>query len=153
MAARRPADVVISGREAPYLRRWHVIPRNRFFNIYFHEFRRSDDDRALHDHPWLNLSWLLEGNYVEWVPSSVGDLHIRKPRSAGSFVARRPTSLHRIALEKDAAGQEIPVWTLFVTGPKVREWGFACPQGWRHWKEFSAHSTTGDSSVVGKGCD
>ena len=36
------------------------------FNLYLHEFSRSDDDRALHDHPWLfNLSVLLSGTYVE----------------------------------------------------------------------------------------
>ena len=35
-----------------YLSRWHIIPRNRYFNIYLHKFVGSDDDRALHDHPW-----------------------------------------------------------------------------------------------------
>jgi hypothetical protein len=48
------------------MRRWWVIPRNKFFNIYLHHFLHSDDDRALHDHPWWNVSILLRsGSYVE----------------------------------------------------------------------------------------
>ena len=32
-------------------------------------FLRSDDDRALHTHPWLaNFSWLLRGGYREHSP-------------------------------------------------------------------------------------
>ena len=26
--------------------------RNKIFNIYLHQIIRSDDDRALHDHPY-----------------------------------------------------------------------------------------------------
>ena len=60
---RRPPDFIIGEPANPYLIRWWVIPRNRWFNIYLHEIRRSDDDRALHDHPWLNCSILLHGGY------------------------------------------------------------------------------------------
>src|ERR1700722_14934819 len=49
----------------PFLRRWFVIPKNRWLNIYYHNFVRSDDDRALHDHPWANLSHLVHGAYIE----------------------------------------------------------------------------------------
>src|SRR6185312_6999729 len=47
------------------LQRWFVVPRNFFNNVYLHRFLRSDDDRALHDHPWDNRSWVLSGEYVE----------------------------------------------------------------------------------------
>ena len=57
----RTPDLVIGGWDDPYLLRWWLIPRNRWFNVYLHLFLRSDDDRALHDHPWFNLSFLLEG--------------------------------------------------------------------------------------------
>ncbi len=163
---KRPADVVIGGRDAPYLRRWHVIPRNRFFNIYFHHFLRSDDDRALHDHPWINISWLLSGSYDEWAPAKGHDGHTRTTRNEGALVFRRPTSLHRIQLRarsvfKKEQGSRLPVhylveepvWTLFITGPVVREWGFACPQGWRHWKDFTSFEGTGDGTTIGKGCE
>ena len=38
------------------------IPRQSYlvslWNVYLHEFRRYDHDRALHDHPWPNCSIL-----------------------------------------------------------------------------------------------
>ena len=48
-----------------YLSRWHIIPRNRFFNIYLHRFTGSDDDRALHCHPWASVSIKLRGVLFE----------------------------------------------------------------------------------------
>src|SRR3546814_4215417 len=65
---RRPPNFVIGGQQDPYMRRWWVIPRNRFINIYLHQVLRPDDDRALHDHPWINLSIILDGGYWEITP-------------------------------------------------------------------------------------
>lgn len=152
VADRRPPDFVIGGEEDPYLRRWWVIPRNCFFNIYLHHFMRSDDDRALHDHPWVNLSILLDGEYIEHVPGGWA------LRSEGQMVLRLPSSAHRVELFRKrapwsggAAGWEPDtVWTLFITGPRVREWGFLCPKGWRHWKDFTAGK---NGERVGKGCE
>ena len=129
----REPDFYIGGKENPYLLRWWVIPRNRFFNIYLHKFLRDDDDRALHDHPWVSLSVILKGGYLEHTASEV------RRRGAGSVVFRRAKHAHRIELfrEEIRLGRiVVPAWTLFVTGPRIREWGFHCPQGWRHWKEF-----------------
>lgn len=64
----RPADFIIGGAENPYIYRWWVIPRNTIFNIYLHKIVRDDDDRALHDHPWVNCSIILKGRYVEVTP-------------------------------------------------------------------------------------
>jgi hypothetical protein len=58
-------DFIIGGTENPYLLRWWVIPRNRWFNIYPHHMLRDDDPRALHDHPWWNVSIVLKGGYME----------------------------------------------------------------------------------------
>jgi hypothetical protein len=135
---RRPPDFVIGGTERPYLRRWWVIPRNRFFNVYLHQFVRSDDDRALHDHPFYCGSRILRGRYLEHTLRGVFE------RKAGDFVFRRGTTLHRVELHDG------PCWSLFVTGPRYRTWGFACPQGWRPWREFV---DARDSGAVGKGCD
>lgn len=138
---RRPPDKVIGGPDNPYLRRWYVIPRNRWCNVYLHQFLRSDDDRALHDHPWINCSILLRGDYIEHTPSG------RFARLAGDVIFRRATAAHRIELVKHLSAT---VWTLFLTGPLVREWGFWCPQGWVHWKAFTAAD---DPGLIGKGCD
>ena len=134
---RRPPDFIIGKPGSPYMRRWYVIPRNRWFNIYLHNIVRSDDNRALHDHPWSNLSILLKGSYREVTPDGTF------VRGAGSMVFRRATAAHR--LEVDG-----PTWSLFITGRKVREWGFYCPQGWKIWTSFVDMTNTGS---VGPGCD
>lgn len=58
----RPPDRII-GEE--YLCRWYLIPRNRFIGVMLHWFIGSDDDRALHDHPWWSISFLLKGELYE----------------------------------------------------------------------------------------
>lgn len=160
VANRRPPDVVIGGHESPYMRRWWVIPRNPRFNIYLHHFLRPDDDRALHDHPWWNVSWLLNGSYIEVVPldpANPAGATRSIMREAGAMAFRKAEAAHRIMLHPEfwpaeGASPYRPCWTLFVTGPNIREWGFWCPKGWKHWKDFTAFRTKGDSSTVGPGC-
>lgn len=150
VADRRKPDFVIGGEANPYLKRWWLIPRNRVFNLYLHHFLRSDDDRALHDHPWWNVSLLLDGAYVEHLPGADMQAGYSIRRESGALVFRKARAAHRIELDLSthmARGEE-PVWTLFVTGPRIREWGFWCKQGWRHWKEFTDETGTG----IGKGC-
>jgi hypothetical protein len=163
----RSPDVIIGSPENPYLLRWHVIPRNRFFNIYLHKFLRDDDDRALHDHPWASCSIILRGGYIEHTPRGIFK------RKVGKLYTRKATDAHRIQLFKAGAldinfmphdiqafqnyerinslyVKTQPVWTIFITGPKVREWGFHCRQGWRHWREFCNPMNSGE---VGRGCE
>lgn len=47
-----------------YLHRWYIL-RNRFFAVMVHRFVRSDEDRALHDHPWPFLVIPLWRGYIE----------------------------------------------------------------------------------------
>lgn len=144
-ARAREPHVVIGGHERPYLLRWFLIPRNRFFNLYVHLFLRSDDDRALHDHPWLNASWILDNAYTEHTILP-GGVHCRNVRRAGDWYFRWSGLLaHRVEIHDG------PCWTLFFTGPRYREWGFHCPdQGWIHWKRFTAAD---DPGSIGAGCD
>ena len=132
---RREPDFVIGN---DYLRRWWVMPRNENCNVYLHEIVRSDDDRALHDHPWANSSFILFGGYIEHTPKGP---FIRQP---GDFVERPADALHRLEVTPGTS-----CVSLFVTGPKVREWGFQCPQGWVHWQDFTDPT---DSSQTGRGC-
>lgn len=131
----REPDFVIG---ADYLRRWWVIPRNPWCNVYLHDIRKSDDDRAFHDHPWMNTSFLIEGSYIEHT------LDGRFERKAGDYVIRGAQQMHRLEV---LPGQS--AISLFITGPKLREWGFACPQGWVHWQDFTDEN---DSSQTGRGC-
>jgi hypothetical protein len=126
-----------------YLLRWYVIPRNPWLNVYLHQFLHDDEDRALHDHPWWFVSVMLKGAYVEVVQNTAIN------RYAPSIAFRRSTHAHRVVLPRDEFGP-VPCWTLVITGRVTRDWGFHCPQGWRHWKEFTAAD---DYGQVGKGCD
>lgn len=138
----REPDFVIGDKASPYLKRWWLIPRNKIFNVYLHQFHKSDDDRALHDHPWLfNCSILLRGRYMEHKPNEI--VKLRKP---GRIYFRWGKAPHRVELTAKK-----PVWTVFITGSVVREWGFYCPQGWKHWKLFTKQSPGGNET--GAGCD
>lgn len=134
---------IIGSTDDPYLLRWWLLPRNPVFNVYLHKFLRSDDDRALHDHPWPFLSIILKGHY--WEHRADRPISAQSLRTPGSFAFRKPSTAHRVELDD---GQ--PVWTLFITGPKVRNWGFVCPQGWRRWEEFVSPTNTGER---GRGCE
>ena len=150
----RPADEEIFNEKdgSLYLRRWFIVKTDNF-NIYLHNFRSSDEDRALHDHPWWSIGMILWGRYKEHMPKNhkkwveEGDreetIKLRWPFQP---VFRRSNSIHRVELlevpyERDfpstpVTKQEKPVWTLFITGPKSRPWGFWCPQGFVKDKEF-----------------
>lgn len=143
IAAARKPDVLIGKAGDTYMERWWVIPRNPVFNIYLHHFLRSDDDRALHDHPWFNASILLNGRYVEHTVAA-GGVNRRVEYQAGAIKLRGPRYAHRIELIDG------PCWSLFITGPKQREWGFHCPHGWRPWQQFVDSKNSGH---IGRGCD
>lgn len=156
---KRPPDFVIGEPDRPYLLRWWILPRNRFFNVYLHKILRDDDDRALHCHPWVNISIILKGGYIEVVPdlrarktpfTRIWDLpQIRKRRRPGSIVFRRATDAHRLELPVEGGGIRY-CWSLFITGPRIREWGFHCPHGWRVWHEFVDPKNVGQR---GRGCE
>lgn len=143
IAARRIPDFIVGSPDDPYLLRWYLIPRNGIFNIYLHNFKRSDDDRALHDHPWWSVSLLFDGVLIEHTIAR-GGIHKRRMLTEGSLRLRSPRFAHRI--EVTPYGD---AWTLFITGPKVRNWGFHCPRGWVPWQRFTAPGNTGET---GAGC-
>jgi hypothetical protein len=138
MASREPDVIIGPDRNPPYIRRWWVIPRNRWFNIYLHEVQQDDDDRALHDHPWVNMSYVVEGGYNEVTPKGVF------PLRTGGIRFRRPTALHRLELMDGKR-----TVTFFLTGPRVRDWGFQTPNGWIFWEDFVALEEGGNGKNLG----
>lgn len=96
--------------ECPYVRRWLLWLGA--FSVRIHHFVASDDPRALHDHPWWYLTVILKGGYTDVTDS--GGVHLRAPA-----VAFRHAS-HRHTVQIDPGG----VWTLLITGPQLRYWGF-----------------------------
>jgi hypothetical protein len=137
------------------MHRWYLVPRNRWLNLYLHHFWRSDDDRALHDHPWWNVSLLLQGSYVEHTIAA-GGINRRERLTAGALRGRRAEAAHRIELEQDEQGRPISCITLFATGPRLRDWGFHCPKGWVPWRVFTSDvpAQPGQPRVssIGRGC-
>ncbi len=172
--AREPDKLISPDSSGPiYMKRWYVIPKNWFFNIYLHHFMHSDDERALHTHPWFNCSILIHGDYIEWMRagyltiSGTGANPIAKQingairRRQGFIYFRPPWRAHRVELIKkiisDDDGASTPITitkgviTIFITGPIVQRWGFLCPQGFRHWKEFTGGNKK--HSTIGRGCE
>lgn len=144
--ARQPDKVIYTDDITdPYMHRWYLIPKNPLCSVMINQVFRSDDDRAHHDHPWANASIPLDGRtrehvihqggrqtYDDLVPGTI------RIRWTGRFA-------HRLEM---MPGE---VYTsLFITGPRYRQWGFHCPfVGWVHWKDFTAD----EGRKLGKGCD
>lgn len=148
MASRKP-DFVIGGADA-YMNRWFAIPRNKLLNIFVHQFLRDDNDEALHDHPWLSLSLTVQGVAREvYAPKGANpsdpEQHASRSIGAGDVTWRGLNFAHRIEVVDG------PIVTIFITGPKLREWGFWCPKGWRSWDDFVI--ATKDGNERGRGCE
>ncbi|MGV8959236.1 MAG: hypothetical protein ACOH1V_02455 [Stenotrophomonas sp.] len=155
VAGRRPPDFVV-GADDPagaYLRRWYLLPRNPVLNLYLHNFMRSDDPRALHDHPWCWASLLLRGSYIEHTIAA-GGIHRRQVRMPGSLKVAGPRTAHRVELRDTLNNGPAHCWTLFITGPRVRDWGFHCPaQGFIPWQRFTRAGIDGKPGEIGPGCE
>ena len=127
----RAPDITIGD----YLNKWYLIPHNNWFNIYLHQFIGSDHDRCLHDHPWWSVSFCLWGKLSEHYMNTgfrVNWVEQQTVRKIWWLIPYFRTAVHkhRIVLRSKTA------WTLFITGPKIREWGF-WPKGiWVPWKEY-----------------
>ena len=132
---------VIMDREnnEPYLERYYLFLRDRQwfpFNVFLHKFLKSDPD-DVHDHPWPYATLILRGGYYEWTP--VFDKEGKKIaefctwRGPGHFRVCRANSFHRIELDPN-----ITAWTLFMPGPKQRDWGFLVRNQWVQHEQYFA---------------
>ena len=111
----------------PYLTRYYLFLKDRKwfpFNIFLHNFHKGDLD-DLHDHPWPYLTIILRGGYWEHTPRG------RFWRAPGHIRFSTPRSLHRIELEPN-----VSTWTLFIPGPKIREWGFIRKGEWVESQQY-----------------
>lgn len=124
----------------PYLERYYLFLKDRDnfpFNIFLHHFMCSDPD-DVHDHPWPYATLILKGGYYEWLPqfNSKGDRigEIAVWRGPGSFRVCRANSFHRIELDPS-----VDCWTLFMPGPKQRDWGFLSKGKWVQWEQYLAN--------------
>lgn len=123
--------------DEPYLERYYLFLKERSsfpFNIFLHKFLKSDPD-DVHDHPWPYATLILKGGYWEWIPefNAAGEKigEVRKWRGPGHFRISSATSYHRVEL-----GNDVECWTLFMPGPKQREWGFLVRDQWVQWEQY-----------------
>lgn len=152
---KRPPDFVVERDGIAYLNRWWIWRRNRWLNCYLHQFIADDVDPVLHDHPWWSVSIVLKGGYYEITTGPDGTQE-RRYYGPGSRRLRSAKFSHRIELPrvKRVDGEKTvevlePCWTLFLTGPRIRDWGFHCPNGWKSWQDYCE---PGNPGRVGKGC-
>lgn len=130
----REPDLVIRPDDQEYIYRWHLVPRNREANVYFHIQVASDPERPLHDHPWDNVSVILAGGYEEIMVKGVGFAEPQRyTRTPGDVIFRRAAWAHRLVLPSSVPYS----MTLFTTGPKVKEWGFWVDGAWVPYDELT----------------
>lgn len=142
LSQQRPPDLVIKRTGGDYLHRWHIRKDQEHGNVYLHRFLGDDEAFALHDHPWESVSFILQGHYREHFPDLPS-----VTRNPGDIIYRGVGSAHRVELISAEC------WTLFVTGPKVREWGFHCPSGWKSARELSIDDGNGNHIFNTELCD
>jgi hypothetical protein len=121
----------------PYLERYYLFlkDRDRFpFNVFLHKFLKGDPD-DVHDHPWPYATLILKGGYYEWLPqfdskgNKIAEMCVW--RGPGSFRVCRANSYHRIELDPS-----VTAWTLFMPGPKKRDWGFLVKNKWVQHEQY-----------------
>jgi len=123
-----PTDDMLEGLERDrilgpdgerYLDRYHLTD-----SVRLHHIMSDDAQDDMHDHPWDLTSVLVTGGYREVTPA--GELEHWAP----SVIVRQAEEPHRLEL---LAG---PMWTIAITGPVRRRWGFHTPAGWVHWRDY-----------------
>lgn len=136
-----PSPRVIPNRvgTGPYLSRWYLrgLPTmpdgshpftangetkpdaiySKKIGVYLHRFNESDGEE-FHNHPFeWSVSLILVGGYYEERLGRRNEVTRRRVRT-WSLNVIRANDFHRVDLiEKDA-------WTLFIVGPRTRDWGF-----------------------------
>lgn len=95
--------------KCPYVTRW--VFETKWFSIRLHHWKGSDDLRHFHDHEWNYTTFILKGGYIEHHPDGIDILKAGDVR-------------HRPALWKHKVEVPSSCWSLLLTGPKIREFGF-----------------------------
>lgn len=88
-----------------------------FFSIRLHKFNQSDDQRALHDHPWPFLTVIVAGGYWDVTKDEDGYVQMERLR-AGSIRYRPLGHIHTVKLG------DKPSWSIVLTGRYQHRWGF-----------------------------
>jgi hypothetical protein len=119
----------IGGPDHPLMSKYTLLSLgDRLPKLRLHRFYRGDEDRHQHNHPYTwGVSLILVGGYIEHRTDSAeerarlceGFRHcfVRRPWAANHLHAE---TFHRVELFEEGG----ECWTLFLSGPVVRPWGF-----------------------------
>ncbi len=120
--------------------RW-IIHLRSVGALRLHRINRDDCDRDFHDHRFDFTSLILSGGYVEHRPDSWnGGIHsgLFMP---GALVRRRAEDAHRLQLANG------PAWTIQLSGPVRRDWGFHTKHGWIAAEHYDFYAQNGERSL------
>lgn len=113
----------------PYLIRW--VLDLKLLSIRLHHWLGSDDARNFHDHPWNFITIVFAGSYDDVSPKG------RETLSPGSIRFRKAEHCHTVEVGPQGC------WSLLLTGPKLRIWGFWVDGKFRrcekYFKKFGHH--------------
>jgi hypothetical protein len=117
-----PTDLItIDGQ--PYLERFFLLGSARSQGSARYHHILSSDPQDMHDHPWDFITTILSGSYVETTTDSECEY------GPGSVLVRRAEHLHRLTISS-------PVWTMVVTSPARRSWGYQVGARWVPWQSY-----------------
>lgn len=105
-----------------YVERWYI--ETPLGSLRLHHWIHSDDDRAFHDHPWWFVTLVLWGGYTDKTPSGGERMTLGRVRFR--------QALHKHTVKVDPGG----AWTLLLTGPKSRKWGFWLGRKWKKSNKY-----------------
>ena len=88
-----------------------TLLHTRWFRIYLHRLNAPNAHKVCHDHPWWFWTLLLKGGYNEYHQG------IWTWQCAGSLLYRPAEWQHNVVTRGVS-------WSLILTGPKFRKWGF-----------------------------
>jgi hypothetical protein len=130
----------------PYLTRYFLTGKNEKVigerpNLFLHHFHMSDQGRELHNHPYTGTSLILKSGYIEERVKVLGlATHLDYSQHGVTTVMSTPAysqleakvvragDINRLGLDDFHRAELLDTvkgaWTLFYTGPRVKEWGF-----------------------------
>jgi hypothetical protein len=111
-----------------YMYRW--VLKTPLFTLRLHNIKREDRDPHHHDHPFDFTSIMLTGGYEEEVQDEqTGELH-RTWYYRGAIRKLRARDMHRLHTVLPST------YTLVISGPKTKDWGFQVGEEWVHHRNY-----------------
>lgn len=105
-----------------YVERWYL--ETPWFSLRLHHWKHSDDSRHFHDHPWNFYTFILKGGYTDCTPNG------NERMTAGKLAYREAKHQHTVQVDKGGC------WSILLTGPKVRRWGFWVGKKWKKANKY-----------------